>query len=289
MSINKTNYENYFLLYIDKELSASEQAAVENFVQENTEYATELASLKKAKLSPEPATEKITFTNKALLYRLPEMEASLPKQFKNKLYKESSTILRPNFNYSIKATLISVAALFILFLGYQFNQVNMIASLPMSTPITAKVDLLIPPSTNKAILQLDQPIIAKFGNQLKKSTIRLQRSKETIYKTVNTNPIAINETSALISNDANAIVENVPQISNNISPIIETTSTQNEVMTNELLTEMQNSTEEKGYKVVDTDETDRTIYIANFEIDGASLRGLTRKFNALFKRNKSEK
>ena len=47
--------------------------------------------------------------------------------------------------------------------------------------------------------------------------------------------------------------------------------------------------EEKGYKVVDTDETDRTIYIANFEIDGASLRGLTRKFNALFKRNKSEK
>ena len=131
-----------------------------------------------------------------------------------------------------------MAALFILFLGYQFNQVNMIASLPMSTPITAKVDLLIPPSTNKAILQLDQPIIAKFGNQLKKSTIRLQRSKETIYKTVNTNPIAINETSALISNDANAIVENVPQISNNISPIIETTSTQNEVMTNELLEEM---------------------------------------------------
>ena len=289
MSINKTNYENFFLLYIDKELSASDKAAVENFVQKNTEYASELASLKKAKLSPEPATEKITLTNKALLYRLPEMEASLPQQFKNKLYKESSTILRPNFNYTIKATLISMAALFILFLGYQFNQVNMIASLPMSTPITAKVDLLIPPSTNKAILQLDQPIIAKFGNQLKKSTIRLQRSKETIYKTVNTNPIAINETSALISNDANAIVENVPQISNNISPIIETTSTQNEVMTNELLTEMQNSTEEKGYKVVDTDETDRTIYIANFEIDGASLRGLTRKFNALFKRNKSEK
>ena len=45
MSINKTNYENYFLLYIDQELSASEQAAVENFVQENPEYANELASL----------------------------------------------------------------------------------------------------------------------------------------------------------------------------------------------------------------------------------------------------
>ena len=289
MSINKTNYENYFLLYIDKELSASDKVAVENFVQENTEYATELASLKKAKLSPEPATEKITFTNKALLYRLPEMEASLPQQFKNKLYKESSTILRPNFNYTIKATLISVAALLILFLGYQFNQVNTLASLPLTTPMTAKVDKLIPPSTNKAILQLDQPIIAKFSNQLKKATNKFQHSNETIYNTVNTNPITVNETSALISNDATAAIENAPQNLNNISPIIETTSTQNEVMTNELLEEMTSPKDENGYKIVDTDETDRTIYIANFEIDGASLRGLTRKFNALFKRNKSEK
>jgi hypothetical protein len=60
-------------------------------------------------------------------------------------------------------------------------------------------------------------------------------------------------------------------------------------MTNELLEEMTSPKDENGYKIVDTDETDRTIYIANFEIDGASLRGLTRKFNALFKRNKSEK
>ena len=60
-------------------------------------------------------------------------------------------------------------------------------------------------------------------------------------------------------------------------------------MTNELLEERTSPKDENGYKIVDTDETDRTIYIANFEIDGASLRGLTRKFNALFKRNKSEK
>ena len=42
------------------------------------------------------------------------------------------------------------------------------------------------------------------------------------------------------------------------------------------------------YQVVDTDEEDRSIYIANLEIDAAALRGITRRFNALFKRNKSE-
>ncbi len=289
MSINKTNYENYFLLYIDKELSAVDQAAVEGFVQENPDFANELASLQKAKLSPEATADKIIFANKALLYRLPEMEASLSQDFKNKLYKQSSTILQTNFNYKVKAALLSMAALFIVFLGYQFNQVKTLASLPMSTQITAKADKLIPPSTNKAIIKLDQATIAKFDNEFKNSKNKFNRINETVYNTVNANPIADNETSALISNDANSVAENTPQNQNDISPIIETTSKQNEVMNNELLTEMQNSTEEKEYKVVDTDETERTIYIANFEIDGASFRGLTRKFNALFKRNKSEK
>ena len=194
MSINKTNYENYFLLYIDKELSAVDQAAVEGFVQENPDFANELASLQKAKLSPEATADKIIFANKALLYRLPEMEASLSQDFKNKLYKQSSTILQTNFNYKVKAALLSMAALFIVFLGYQFNQVKTLAS--MSTQITAKADKLIPPSTNKAIIKLDQATIAKFDNEFKNSKNKFNRINETVYNTVNANPNADNETSA---------------------------------------------------------------------------------------------
>jgi hypothetical protein len=37
------------------------------------------------------------------------------------------------------------------------------------------------------------------------------------------------------------------------------------------------------------DENDRTLYIANFEIDGEKLRGISRRINAIFKRNKNEK
>ena len=285
MSINKTNYENYFLLYIDQELSASDQAAVENFVQENPEYANELASLQKAKIVPDT----IIYTNKAFLYRLPEMEATLPQDFKNKLYKESSTILRPNFNYTIKAALISVAALFIIFLGYQFNQVGSTASLTRPTSIMAKTNEITAPGTNHSSEKLDQPIIVQAKNEFKHPKNNFNQTNENIYPLVNSNPIATNETPALINNDVTTVVENAPQNQNNISSINETTSAQNELAASEPLAEAPSPIESKGYKVVDTDEADRTIYIANFEIDGASFRGLSRKFNALFKRNKLEK
>ena len=85
MNINKTNYENYFLLYIDKELSALDQAAVKSFVLENPEYANELNSLQKTTIRPEEGDDKIVYPNKALLYRLPEMETTLSANFKNKL------------------------------------------------------------------------------------------------------------------------------------------------------------------------------------------------------------
>ena len=285
MSINKTNYENYFLLYIDQELSASEQAAVENFVQENPEYANELASLKKAKIAPDT----ILYSNKAFLYRLPEMEASLSQDFKNKLYKQSSTILQTNFNYTIKAALLSMAALFIVFLGYQFNQVGSTASLTSPSSIMAKANEITEPNANHSSEKLDQPIIVQAKNEFKHPKNNFNQTNEAVYQSVNINPIATNETPALINNDVTNVVENAPQNQNNISSINETTSAQNEIAASEPLAEAPSTTEVKGYKVVDTDEADRTIYIANFEIDGASFRGLSRKFNALFKRNKLEK
>ncbi len=44
-----------------------------------------------------------------------------------------------------------------------------------------------------------------------------------------------------------------------------------------------------SYELVDTEDPNRTIMIANFEIDGAAFRGSTRRVSALLKRNKSEK
>jgi hypothetical protein len=42
------------------------------------------------------------------------------------------------------------------------------------------------------------------------------------------------------------------------------------------------------YSNIDTDEEERSINIANLEIDGAKFREFSRKITTLFKRNKPE-
>ena len=65
MNINRHNYETFFLLYVDNELSATERKAVELFAQENTDLETELQLLVETTLPAEP----VSFNAKDLLYK----------------------------------------------------------------------------------------------------------------------------------------------------------------------------------------------------------------------------
>ncbi len=67
--INRNNYEEYLLLYIDGELSPSEKQAVEAFLQVNPDLKEELELLQQTVLQPE---ESISFSEKDLLYRKEE-------------------------------------------------------------------------------------------------------------------------------------------------------------------------------------------------------------------------
>lgn len=66
MNINRNTYEEYFLMYVDNELSPAERLAVEAFVEENPDLHQELIMLQDAVLQPEP---EIHFDNKKSLLR----------------------------------------------------------------------------------------------------------------------------------------------------------------------------------------------------------------------------
>ncbi len=66
MMITRNNYEEYFLLYTDNELSAAEKNAVEEFVNDNPDLRTELLTLQQLKMKPE---NDIIFNDKDLLLK----------------------------------------------------------------------------------------------------------------------------------------------------------------------------------------------------------------------------
>ncbi|MBA4138947.1 MAG: hypothetical protein H0X70_00325 [Segetibacter sp.] len=65
MIINRHNYEEFFLLYIDKELDEVQQTAVEKFVQQNPDLGKELEMLKQSILS----NDNVRFEAKDILYK----------------------------------------------------------------------------------------------------------------------------------------------------------------------------------------------------------------------------
>lgn len=74
MNINRNNYEFFFLLYVDNELSAAEKLEVEQFLQVNPDLRIELDMLASAVLPEEPV--RTGFPDKSKLFRT-EDEGSL--------------------------------------------------------------------------------------------------------------------------------------------------------------------------------------------------------------------
>ena len=84
MKINQHNYEHYFLMYIDNELSGMERAAVNDFIMQFPNYANKLETLQQLKISP--AT--LIYENKFSLYKLSEQDEQCIAYLENEMTNE---------------------------------------------------------------------------------------------------------------------------------------------------------------------------------------------------------
>ena len=103
MNINRHNYESFFLLYVDDELSVAERNALELFVQENTDLLEELQMFKQTIVPAEkimfkgkdnllkPETVSAEMQEQLLLYIDRELDATQSKELELLLASDEST------------------------------------------------------------------------------------------------------------------------------------------------------------------------------------------------------
>lgn len=278
MELNQDNYENYLLLYIDNELSASEKAAVELLLASNPKLAQTLKALQAVQLKP----EFVEFSDKSSLYRFDEMNASLDPAFKKTLYKSSLKSAKLIDIKKIYWATGSIAAIAIsIFFGVkttvnqpQLQEPQLVTSIaPIKNNIPNKSVSILKPiekthSTTDNQLNNQPQIIAQSNQVIADATLPIIASV-----TNNDQPILSKET--LNADQTATMVES--------SSIIVDNTTMNSTIT------VEQKIEKEIFEEINTEDNDRVIYISNIELDGDKFRGITRRLNALFKRNKSEK
>ena len=341
MKINQHNYEHYFLMYIDNELSATERAEVSDFIMQHPNYANKLQELQQIKLSP----DNIIYENKFSLYKLSEqdeqciayLENEMTKEekesfeneistdvylqsnvkqwqatfitppttieidpnFKNSLYKKSSQI-KPLWATTSFKRWASVAAILVVVIGFNlFNTQNKQESPSFSNHNEAKTELnkaAVTETNNVADRNPTKSAIAL--NKIKKGAlspiipIRAQAQNENANSNLNS---LANKTFTETNDDA--AIALVPNAAINTQTMNETAALPMEMFpttVSNINQEAKNNMEaiitpiQVQYSNIDTDEEERSINIANIEIDGAKFRELSRKITTLFKRTKPE-
>jgi hypothetical protein len=326
MQLNESTYETIFLLYIDNELSHKERLEVEAFIASHPGYAREMEALKATVLSSEnlqypfkgnlkqqstetslegmveeDLVEDWDATYATILKADVEAIPGLSTSFKNSLKKAtaSEAIIVKSFGFNQqKFTYAAVAACLMIFFGYQ-----QLTKTPVSNSIAVSTTNLVVPNTNSnktsdeiassnASPKTKQEVIIKQQaiTQQQAST-KLQESNASKTQRINVTQqesIAMAETTPNNSVlDNQAVMKEIPRTYNNPITI---NATSLPVSTANI--DAEPIVDEKGlttYEVIDTEDPNRTIYIANFEIDGNKFRGITRRVSAFLKRNKSDK
>jgi len=317
MQLNESTYETIFLLYIDKELSPKERLEVDAFIEANPSYALEMEALQATVMSSDmiqyPFKENLKQQTETSLEALEkdwnqtyatilkaDVEAipGLSTPYKNSLKKatvKKGIILKPFGFKQNKFTYTAIAACLMVFLGYK-----QLTKTPVSNSIAVKSTTLVFPNTNSTktsdeialsnaspktfikavtLAKTNQPVMSKLQASNSSKTQRIH--------VIQLESVAMAETAPTKNSINQTVITKLPSNYNNpitINAILLPISSAN--------IDAETTIEEKdltSYEIIDTEDPNRTILIANFEIDGNKLRGLKRRVTSLFKNNKSER
>ena len=260
---------------------------------------------------------KATYTSilKEDIQKIPGLSTS----FKNALKKETVSegiLIKPfNFNQN-KFTYAAIAACLMFFIGYQQLTKTLVSnsSAANSQASNSIVSNSLENNSNKVLVPNVSTITTKestgssrtiISNSYKQEVVNNIKSitktkKETlILEKLNTSELEITKTNKNVSiaiaeptrNNSilnnQAIITKLPRSYNNPMTIDALSTETSSVDKNTDLIRDEKAT--TSYELIDTEDPNRAIFIANFEIDGAAFRGITRRVSALLKRNKSEK
>ena len=299
MKINTSNYESYFLSYIDNELSLVERKEVEQFIKEYPAYKNELGVLAQTIL----IADQIKYEEKELLYRHEAMEASLPASFKKSLYREEAKVVNGFFTPTRTIRIAAIAAMLLLIIGYRFYfNVQTIDNSTLSQNKSKEKNKGQQIENNRTLANgvIEAPSIIENNLLAKHKSDATQVTEDNLF-TSNNAPLT-KETNFIPQATYNATDANKEFALASTSIATENVITNNTQNTADVATENANmnlqanatnvnnlSEEQESYNNINTEDHERGIYIANFEIDGDKLRGLSRRINAILKRNKNEK
>lgn len=322
MIVNIHNYEAYFLLYVDNELSAKEKAAVELFVQQNPFYQNELSLLQNSKLVSNndlPGEGNLVYENKLSLYQISELDTQCLAYLDNEMPTseikkfEQSLQVNPSLLISLtqwRKSKFTIEDELTLDSAFKNTLYKKEASIKPLWGWYAKYGI----GSVAAILMLF--IGYKMANTTQKNATDTLLTRTAIPKTPITKPVLNDEVVQLIRGsvavnhkqwapatnitlEPTTIVHNDP-VENKVEYNTELPKiTLPEAITaiNPIEIEIENKPLSEpiaipiSYKEIDIEQEDedRILYIGNLEIDKTKFREVGRKISALFKKNKLEK
>ena len=289
VEININNYEEFFFLYIDRELDETAKGKVEKFVLQHPQLQEEFTLLKQTVLQPEA----VMFADKSSLYR-----------------KEERRVAYIGFmRMAVAAAVIGIAVL-----GWWLYPTGSVK--PVLDSVGKVTNQPTSPKANLTSPQTIKPaIVTPARNNTQQSTAKLnvkktQQEQKTITPTVKINnnvqqvPVVVDpKTQDIAFVPLQKHVDSITNIASNVATVKPDNSVA-AIKTDPTTTTGSSKGADAGeikqegnsrdviaavdvikpipYRVIDTDDEDRSMYVGSLELNRDKIRGFFKKAGRLF-------